>query len=276
MNIKSSAFLTLLLLAFSFNTEAQQNIKTVPAGTTSTAQAANDDTEIQDNVADADQSEAPVQEIKIDEDELPEESVTPKTDNSSSVLNKQVKFNKRFLIDVQTGSILDEPLVNSNYFLGRATYYTTEEMAFGLGFKSRFGGKTSYSEQLNAGTAQLEFERAPSPTASHFLSFGYNFYYGKISMSKNMIIPASTKFECDAGMQKVGSATLPFVQSSLNQSFYLSKHLALGLSIGLSIAKTYDSTSVNIRSSQPVPNESDFSDKIQFNQFLAGSLSILL
>lgn len=239
-------------------------------------QASETDTEIQETAQEQEASEPQAQEIKIDEDELPGESVTPKTDITSNVVNKKVSFKKRFLVDVNTGSILDEPLVNSNYFLVRASYFTSEEFYFGVGFKSRFGDKTSYAEQLSSGTAQLQFDRVPKPTQSHFLSAGYNFYYGKLSFSKDTVITASTRLDTDFGMQKVGTVNKPFVQTAVTQSFFINRNLALGLSIGLSMAQTFDTTSVSIRLADPVPSESAFAEKNQFNQFLSANLSILL
>lgn len=264
MNIKNNFLRSLIFL-----------IATASIHSAALAQQSSDaETEIQDTAQE--EVEPQAQEIKIDEDELPGESVTPKTDITSSVINKKVDFKKRFLVDINTGSILDEPLVNSNYLLVRASYFTSEEFFFGVGFKSRFGDKTSYAEQLSAGTAQLQFDRVPKPTQSHFLSMGYNFYYGKLSFAKDTVITASTRLDSDLGMQKVGTVNKPFIQGSITQSFYVNRHISLGLSIGLSMAQIFDTTSVNIRSTEPVPNESAFAEKNQFNQFLSANLSLLL
>jgi outer membrane beta-barrel protein len=266
MNIKSNIFnifAIFTVLVFMQNSALAQQISEA-------------ETEIPEAVQEQEPSEPQVQEIKIDEDELPGESVTPKTDITSNVINKKVNYKKRFLVDINTGSILDEPLVNSNYFLVRAAYFTSEELYFGVGFKSRFGDNTSYAEQLSSGTAQLQFGRVPKPTQSHFLSAGYNFYYGKLSFSKDTVITASTRLDTDFGMQAVGTTNKPFVQTAVTQSFYVNRNIALGLSIGLSISQTYDTTSVNIRSTEPIPNESAFAEKNQFNQFLSANLSFLL
>ncbi|MGZ3689927.1 MAG: hypothetical protein ACXVAX_00400 [Pseudobdellovibrio sp.] len=276
MNIKSKILSSLLLLTFLsghtvFAADAKAPViikKQDPV---------DESTEIQDSSTESEAAEQPVQqEVKIDEDQLPGESVVPKTDVTNSVINKKIKFTKRVLVDVDMGSVLDEPLINSNYFIGRASYFLNEEYSFGLGLRSRFGGKTSYSQQLFAGTAQLDFDRAPAPTSSQFVSFGYNFYYGKMSFAKNVVIPATTKLETDFGMQTVGSTSKPFVQAAVNQSFYFSNYVALGVSFGLSLSQNYDPTSVSVRSAQPVPKESDFNEKLQFNQYLSLNLSFLI
>lgn len=267
MNIKSKKF---LIVIFSVFLGAAPAI----AQNSAPAAAAESETEIQDAQDQA--TEAVVKEIVVGDDELPSESVTPNTDNSSSVLNKKVKFTKRFQLDVNTGSMLDEAIVNANYFLVRGSYFTNEEYSFGVGLRTRFGGRTTYSDQLYAGSAQLDFDRAPAPTSAHFVSFGYGFYYGKISLAKSMVIPASTKLESDFGLQTFGSTSKPFLQTAVNQSFFANKHLALGFSIGLSLAQVADPTSVNVRSAMPVPTESSFSNKIQFNQFMSVNLSLLL
>ena len=256
------------ILAFSFYATgvfAQAADKATPSAS---------ETEIQEAAPEANQ-DSNQDVVKIDEDELPGESVIPKTDTLQSIVNKNIKFSKRFMLDVETGSVLDEPIVNAYYFLARASYFVNEDYSFGIGLRSRFGDRTDYSQQLFQGTAQLEFNRAPAPTESHFLSFGYNFYYGKLSLSKNLVIPATTKLDADAGLQHVGSSDKPFVQAALSQSFFMTKHLAIGLSYGISLAQSIDPTSVNIRSSQPNPQEADFSQKMQFNQYLSANLSIL-
>lgn len=266
MNIKNSKVLFVVFAALLGTASAFAQ--------TNAAAASESETEIQDSPEPG--SETVVKEIVVGDDELPSESVTPNTDNSSSVLNKKVKFTKRFQLDVNTGSVLDEAIVNANYFLIRGSYFTNEEYSFGVGLRTRFGGRTTYSDQLYAGSAQLDFDRAPAPTSAHFVSFGYGFYYGKISLGKNMVIPASTKLESDFGLQTFGSTSKPFLQTAVNQSFFANKHLALGFSIGLSLAQVADPTSVNVRSTQPIPSESSFSNKIQFNQFMSANLSLLL
>ncbi len=273
MNIKSSQ-LVLVILSLLLLSGTHAFAQNAAAPVTS-ASAPESETEIQDSGKE-ENSEAVVKEVSVSDDELPSESVTPVTDNSSSVLNKKVRFTKRFQLDLNTGSVLDEAIVNSSYFLVRASYYTNEEYSFGVGIKTRFGGRTTYSDQLYQGSAQLNFDRAPAPTSGHFVSFGYNFFYGKISLGKSVVIPASTKLETDFGLQSWGSTSKPFLQSAVNQSFFMNKHLSVGFSIGLSLAQISDPTSVNVRSTQPVPSESSFSNKIQFNQFLSVNLNALL
>lgn len=268
MNIKSNKIIFLLLTVLIF-AGYQAHAQGRPASDSDS------ETEIQDNIKE-EPSDTVVKDVVVGDEELPSESVTPITDNTSSVLNKKVRFAKKFQLDLYTGSVLDEPIVNASYFLFRASYYTNEEYSFGLGIRTRFGGRTTYSDQLYAGTAQLDFDRAPAPTTGQFVSFGYNFYYGKISLGKNAVIPASTKLESDFGLQSFGSSSKPFLQSAVNQSFFIGSHLSLGFSIGLSMAQVADPTSVNVRSSQPIPNESSFANKIQFNQFLSVNLNALL
>lgn len=267
MNIKSNIFLLIIAAPFFLSTKVSAQDKSPPADVV-------DETEIRENV-EQQTSESVVHEVVVDEDEFPSESVTPVTDNNASIINKKIKFSKRFQLDINTGSVLDEPIVNANYFLFRASYYTDEEYSFGIGSRTRFGDRTTYSEQLYRGSAQLEFNRAPSPTQSHFLSLGYNFYYGKISLSKKIVTPATTKLEVDFGMQSFGASNLPFLQSAINQSFFINKHLSFGVIIGLSMAQILDPTSVNIRSTQPQPSASSFANKIQFNQYLSLNVGMI-
>lgn len=272
MNIKSSLVLPFIVLSFL--------VATLQAQAQSSSSSGNDadsETEIQDNSQES-SSDSAVKEVVVGDDELPSESVTPITDNKSNVLNKKIKFTKRFQFDFGTGTILDEAILNANYFMLRGSYFSNEEYSFGLGIKSRFGGKTSYAEQLLQ--KNIHFEVAPAPTQSEFISFGYNFYYGKISLGKNLVIPASTKVQSDFGLQTFGSSSKPFIQSAINQSFFINGNLSVGVSFGLILAQIADPTSVNIKSTPPsLPaniSESSFSNKMQFNEYLSVNLNVLL
>lgn len=269
MNTKSNLISALVVAALLSSLHTVAHAQTAPGP----APTPNSEVEI----IDAGAPETPVvaQEVQIDEKELPGESVVPRTDITTAVLNKKVSQGGRFMIDFGLGNVLDEPLMNANYYLVRASYFSSDEISYGLGARTRFGGQTTYSQQLYEGSAQLDFNRAPAPTQSVFLSLGYHFYYGKISLSKNSIMTATTKLDTDLGMQKFGSSQKPFIQAAVTQSFFLNTHLALGLSYGISLAQVYDPTSVNIRSTQPVPAESDFSQKIRLNQYLSLNLSTL-
>ncbi len=275
MNTKnnfSSALIVIALLGLPLSYAGAQTTAPGPAPTPTS------EVEIIDTTVPESSAPAVSQDVQIDEKELPGESVVPKTDITNAVLNKKLSQRNRFMLDFSGGNILDEPLLNANYYLLRASYFASDEISYGVGMKNRFGGQTTYAQQLYEGQGKLDFSLVPEPTQSLFFSFGYHFYYGKISLSKNSTMTATTKLDTDVGMQQFGSSQKPFVQTAVTQSFFINTHLALGLSYGISIAQIYDPTSVNIRSTPsppPRPAESAFSDKIKLNQYFSLNLSTL-
>src|SRR6185369_7736688 len=93
MNIKSKILSSVILLAFfSGHTVFAADAKAPVV--VKKQDPVDDSTEIQDSSAENETTEVVQQEIKIDEDQLPGESVVPKTDVSNSVINKKIKFTK--------------------------------------------------------------------------------------------------------------------------------------------------------------------------------------
>jgi hypothetical protein len=221
------------------------------------------------------ETEIPTGENSIDVIDLPEESVFPKTDTKNSVINKKVSFRNQFAVEALAGIFLDEPLLNSNYWSVKIGYFKTEELYFGGGFKSRIGGMTSYGQQIKNLNPPILLDEVPAPTQSQFISVGYNFFYGKLSLTQDSVITTSAKLDGDFGMQQNGNSYKPFIQSSVTQSFYLNKNVAIGFNIGLSLAQVYDYTSVYLRSSS-APSESGYPTKLQFNQYIGGSVIFLI
>lgn len=220
------------------------------------------------------QENAPI-EIKFREEDLPMESVTPIVDSPKAVLNKKIKFESRFEFTAQYSWIVDEMFSNNSQFGFKASYHFNELNSAGILFQARTGGKTQYADQFENFSAQLKFDRAPSPSTMLGLTFDQKFYYGKVSIGKEKVIPVVTESNYMVGMQKQGSKQMPVASIGLTQRFFVLPNVSMGISYKALFQQLYDPTSVNVREVEPVPEEGSFQKKIQSSQVLGLSTSYL-
>jgi|GEM_PF-4881648 len=264
-NRKTIVFVLLCML-LSFSAQAQDR---------SNKQQAVDETEIQDDVQD-ELNDLDSKELSGASSQRFVEIITPLTDSKLSVLSRKVQFSKKYLIDLSSGLVADELVANNKYSQIKVSYYSSEEFSFGLGIRSRYGGKTAYAEQLLQSTGQLEFSRAPAVTQAYFLAMAYNIAYGKVSFTKSTVFSTLTKADFDFGIQMFKEEKRPFIQVALTQSLFLSSSLAVGLSLGASIAEVTDPTTADVRLTSPLPSDSSFTSKFQSNAYLSINLNVLL
>lgn len=205
-----------------------------------------------------------------------DQKITPTTDSQSGVLNRKLTFKGRYAIDLDNGSFPDELIRNSRYGMFRFSKYLNEDYSFGIGFRTRYGGLTQYAEQLSQSPTALDFSRSPEPQKSGFVSFGYNLFYGKVSLTKNTVMTTLSKIQTDFGVQNFGSVNRPFIQTAFVQNFFLNRYMALGFNLGFGFSEITDPTSFDVRSSQPAPNEASFASKIQFSRYYGLNLNLFL
>ena len=254
---KSSILAAICVIAFSLSTKAQ--------------------TSATDEIADESiTSEAEVEVVKTDVVSTISQKINPQTDSQSGVLSRKLTFSGRYAIDLDNGSFPDELIRNSRYSMIRFSKYLNEDYSFGIGYRGRYGGLTQYAEQLSLAATPLDFTRTPEPEKSGFVSFGYNLFYGKVSLTKNTVMTTLSKIQTDFGVQNFGSVNRPFIQTALVQNFFLSRYLALGFNVGFGFSEITDPTSFDVRVSQPTPNEASFSSKIQFNRYYGINLNLFL
>ncbi len=197
-------------------------------------------------------------------------------DTDSRILNKKIKFSNRFQLALDSGQFQDELIANARYSQLRLSYFINEDYSVGIGYRDRFGGKTSAANQFEQSAGSLDFDKAPQAKKSGFVTFGYNLFYGKMSFTDTIATPAVTQLVTDFGFQSFGSTSRPYLQTGLHQLFYLGSHVSLGLNLGFSLAEISDATSLNINNAQPAPNEANFTSKIQFNKFIGMNLNFIL
>lgn len=220
------------------------------------------------------QETAPI-EIKFRDEDLPMESVTPIVDSPKAIMNKKIKFDSRFEFTAQYSWIVDEMFTNNSQFGFKASYHIDELNSAGILFQARTGGKTQYADQFENFSAQLKLDRAPAPSTMMGLTFDQKFYYGKVSIGKEKVLPVVTESNYMVGMQKQGSQQMPVASIGLTQRFFVLPNVSMGISYKALFQQIYDPTSVNVRAVEPIPEENSFTKKIQSSQVLGLSTSYL-
>lgn len=223
------------------------------------------------------------QTLEFDPDELPAESVVPKLDSNMAVKNKSIPLKERLEFGFTYGFIIDEMFFNNNMAGVQAYYNLNDEQALGLKYSSRMSGLSDYSQQFESSSVYIN--RAPVPTAIVAANYRWSFLYGKVSFSKEMVLPTLFSTEFELGTNKIGTQTLPYSSVGVTQKLYMKKAFGLGLTYRLLVYQTVDPVSTHVGNCSPsgtptcntpvYPNESDFSKKIQISQSLELGFSYL-
>ncbi|WP_374073656.1 outer membrane beta-barrel domain-containing protein [Bdellovibrio bacteriovorus] len=213
--------------------------------------------------------------IQIEADELPTESVIPLLDSNMAVKNRSIPFTGRLELGFMTGTVIDEMFFNNTLWGIQLFYYFNEDSAWGLKYADRLKGLSSYSEQFQSTSAQLDFQKAPSPSTVIAASYRWSFLYGKMSLSKETVVPTVFSIEADLGVHKIGTQNLPWTSAGISHKVFVKKHIGVGLSYRLLLYQTLDPVSADVGSAAPTPSESDFDKKIQISQSLDVAVTYL-
>lgn len=213
--------------------------------------------------------------IEFEADEIPSESVMPVLDSTLAVKNKLVPLKGRAEVGLLSGTVIDEMFFNNVIWGVQLFYNMDNDTAVGLKYTDHLKGLSSYADQFRNTSKQLDFNKAPAPSTLISGSYRWTFLYGKISLSKNMVIPTLFSTETDLGLLQVGQENLPYAAIGITHKFYIKQHWGVGLSYRLLAYQTLNPVSVNIGSSAPAPSESAFTKKVQLSQSLDLTLSFL-
>ncbi len=213
------------------------------------------------------------EETLITEDLLPTESVFPLLDSEDMVMNRQLNHTHRFEVKADLLIALDE-LFNDNKLLGITAYYhLNNDLGFGLKYYQYPAAFNSYKQQFD--TKGVFIDRAPQPKSIFAASLVNRILYGKISVSKDLILPLTLEAQYDLGINKYGTQSLPYSAFSLSNKLYLQRKYIIDLSYTLQLHQVINPVSADIRQASPVPDESAFTKKIQFSQCLSIGLGYL-
>lgn len=217
------------------------------------------------------------EEIKFSDDVLPTESVMPKLDSVDAVRNRLLNHKNRFEIGADYLWAIDELFFNTSLFGVQAYYHLNNDLGLGAKYYQYSSGLNDYGNQFEKATAgnSMQFSRAPAPQSIIALSLLNRILYGKISVTKESVLPFIVNIEYDLGLNKYGSKMLLYSAVGLSHKIYFKNSIGVGLTYHLQVHEVLNPVSVNIKEASPVPSESDFQKKMQISQSIALGISYL-
>lgn len=225
-------------------------------------------------------SKVSAQEIdQFSSSDLPTESVMPLVDYPEMVINKNITFTNKWAMAGLYSRGTDEMFFDNNLLGFRLGYFWDEFSAAGFTYQVWNSGLSDYSKVFADNEAGLQVALAPAPQSQYFLYFEQQYFYGKISLARDLVAPFLFLGRYSLGMTKYETQSLPHFNYSLGFQTFFGKSLFVELNFGLSIHQTYNPVGLNIRSTTPVaatvPAKADFPKKIQFSQSLNLSAGLL-
>jgi hypothetical protein len=162
--------------------------------------------------------------IELPPEELAQESVLPVFDKPVSVKNRNVVTQDKIDLNFFYGMAMTEPIYDVSKF-GIAGYYNLNEFhAFGVLFAKNSGGLSKYADQLKA--EDMDFSVAPKPESTFLLDYNAKAYYGKMSMSKSIVLNTILYGSAGIGMVKFQNKSYPALALGLGQKFFFNSHWA--------------------------------------------------
>lgn len=217
--------------------------------------------------------------IQFPESELAVESVLPVFDQADSVKNRAVVTSRRLELGIMGGYALTEPFFNPLSYGGTATYHINEDHGinmFGLIF---VGGPSSYSKDLNpipGTTTNANLQYAPEPKYLYLLNYQFTGYYGKLSVTKQMIMHLGLYGLAGVGMIGIGDVSKPAASFGLGQKFYFNERLALRFDLRFLVYQGPDVLSRALDQRTSTQPASAFDEKMQFGTLLSFGAVYLL
>lgn len=225
---------------------------------------------------------AQVQErIRFPEEELATESVLPVFDQPVSVKSRNVELASRLELGVQGGYAMTEPFFNPLSFGVSLAYHFNEEWGAQVMYNTQMQGLSNEASQLNPipntnPPVNANLQYAPAPKAIAIANVQYSAYYGKISLSKEMVMNLHLFGLAGAGMITLGDVQKPLLTVGLGQKFYFSENMSFRFDLRLLAYQGPDPTSIRLDNKfEPQPS-SAFSNRVFIEGFLTAGLSYAL
>lgn len=209
-------------------------------------------------------------------EDLPEETVVPILDDPKAIRSKLVSVKSRWFVDIDGLFDLDEPFQN-NLGAGLAIgYFYDDQNAWGFRLNKHFAGLRDYGQQFEASSSQLRFNRAPFADYEALLQYDMQLLYGKISFSKEVVMPVSGRFGSWLGMGKFTDERTLFSSGAFARaSLFFTSKMALGITFRGMLKQIPNVLSVGIRQTDSIPSMSSFSDRWDFSYHLDIGISYL-
>lgn len=228
-----------------------------------------------------------VEKIDFPEEELARESVLPIFDTRVSVKNRRVKYNKRFEFNLMTGMVMSEPVYDPFHFGASLTYHFSNTHGFHLMGAFFNEGLSGSGEDLRngnvidsgGGSGAVTFDALEAPSKEVMIAghYQYTAYYGKISISKELVMNLSLAGLGGGGFYIIGSELAPMVNFGISQRLYFNSRMSLRFDLLFSLFNGPDITSApNLETGGAAPDESEFDNTFQFDSNIYLGLSFLL
>jgi outer membrane beta-barrel protein len=226
--------------------------------------------------------------INFPEEELATESVLPKFEEKSAIKNRNVKHAGRFELNLMGGMVASEALYSPFNFGGSLTYHFDNTHAIHVMATFFLGGLNDNGEALKNGdvfladgsAGQIRFDAEEAPNKEMLLAAHYQYtaYYGKISLTGDVVMNLTLSALLGGGAYIMGDLIAPAANVGISQRFYFNSKFALRFDIILSAFNGVDITSAGPLNptDNVVPDAEDFDRSVQFDSNLFFGLSILL
>jgi outer membrane beta-barrel protein len=167
-------------------------------------------------------AQANTERIEFPEEELARESVLPVFDRSEPVKNRIVMKTGSIEIVPSFGFTLNDPFysgLSGGLVFG---YHFTEEHSLNITGAYFSSGKSQYATALEEDDFQ-DFDGFP--TLEYMVGLGYDYspFYGKISLTKQMVFNVDTFFHAGIGTVSVGGENSVAGTFGLGQKYYFGK-----------------------------------------------------
>ncbi len=217
--------------------------------------------------------------IHFPEEELASESVLPVFDKRADVRNRNVVTAKKIELGGGVGFNLMDPFYNPLNFQGSLTYHFDEFHGFNLAAAFWQSGLSSYGEQLRQGEGldgdYFDPSRAPHPKYMVMANYQYTAYYGKLSISKQMVMNLSMFGLLGAGTVAVDDKNLMALNVGMGEKFYFTPHWALRLDLRLLMYRGPDPTTRRLLPTDSVQPSSAFDESTFFHMLMTLGLVYL-
>ncbi len=197
-------------------------------------------------------------EITFPQEELPNESFPPQLDSPQVVIARKVVFAKTWEPQLSYGWLLDEPFYQNGFLSLGLTYSWSEFAGVTVKALSWSKGLSDYSNQFAKTNAALRFGRAHGPEMGYTLTYNDRLLYGKVSFSKDVILPTTITALYELGVIQYGQQSLPLAGAGIKNAWYLSKAWSFNMGLHIYLRQALDPLSADLKAASPAPAESSF------------------
>lgn len=218
--------------------------------------------------------------IELPQEELAKESVYPVFERPVSVLNRNVVTFERFDGNLFYGYAMTEPIANVNKLGFSLYYHWSEDHAVGLLLAKNFSGLSDYAKQLDK-QFSLDFGRAPSPDLNAFVDYNLKLFYGKLSVTKSLVLNTSLFASGAVGIVKYSHKSYPGIAAGIGQKFYFGRQWAVRADLRLYAHEAPipflngSASSPGVGTGDLKPSAGDFKERLTFTTNLDVGVSYL-